>query len=189
MMKKPHHFQTGFTLVETLVAITILLIVITGPMTISMSTARSTSFASEQVTAFFLAQEGAEIAQKLRDEELLPALPGPGWNDFADTSGTYLLCFAITGCGLELNTDDDASPKAVKNCAGGACKLYYESGGLRSRYTHQSVGTESTPFTRTITFTQVTPSDVKVVSSVTWRTGTLRKIQEVKVETHLFDVY
>ena len=53
--------QKGFSLVETLVAISILLIVIVGPMTISMSTAKSSSFASEQVQAFFLAQEGLEF--------------------------------------------------------------------------------------------------------------------------------
>lgn len=63
--------QSGFSLVETLVAITILLVVIIGPMTISSSAAKSTSFASEQVTAFFLAQEGAELIEKARNDLLL----------------------------------------------------------------------------------------------------------------------
>lgn len=49
---------------ETLVAITILLIVVVGPMKIIISASNSTSFSGEQVVAFFLAQEGAEIAQK-----------------------------------------------------------------------------------------------------------------------------
>lgn len=77
--------QSGFSLVETLVAITILLIVISGPLAISTSTARSTSFSSEQVEAFFLAQEGAELAQKIRDDLLLAAFltdPQDGWDDF-----------------------------------------------------------------------------------------------------------
>ena len=34
--------QSGFSLVETLVAISVLLIVVVGPMTISMRTAKST---------------------------------------------------------------------------------------------------------------------------------------------------
>ena len=63
--------QSGFSLVETLVAISILLIVIVGPMTISMQSAKSSSFASEQVQAFFLAQEGLELAEKARDDLLL----------------------------------------------------------------------------------------------------------------------
>jgi prepilin-type N-terminal cleavage/methylation domain-containing protein len=54
------HQQSGFSLVETLVAISLLLIMIVGPMAISAKTAKSTSFASEQVQAFFLAQEGLD---------------------------------------------------------------------------------------------------------------------------------
>lgn len=191
-MKKPIHTQAGFTLVETLVAITILMLVITGPMTISMATSRSTSYASEQVTAFFLAQEGAELAQKVRDEVLLPGMddtptPTNFWANFNDVTGPYQHCFAATGCGLELNTNTGATLKAVVNCASG-CDLYYHSTGGRSRYTYTNVGTQPT-FTRTIRFTQVGANDVEVVSTVTWRTGTIRKLQEVKVETHLFDVY
>ncbi|MCA9360544.1 prepilin-type N-terminal cleavage/methylation domain-containing protein [Candidatus Kaiserbacteria bacterium] len=90
----------GFSLVETLVAITILLIIIIGPMTISSSTARSTSFASEQVVAYFLAQEGAELAQKARDDFLLENFyvdssePYIGWDKFTDDGGgTYKQCF------------------------------------------------------------------------------------------------
>lgn len=193
MIKKSHHTQTGFSLVETLVAITILMIVITGPMTISMATSRSTSFASEQVTAFFLAQEGAELAQKARDEELLPGLPGNTWSDFTDTNlttGKMRLCYTTInpdGCGLILDTN---SIVASNDCGTeGACQLYYKSTGGRSRYTHDSTNTELTPFTRTVKFTAIGANDVQVLSTVTWRTGSLRKIQEVQVETHLLDVY
>ncbi|MCA9355357.1 prepilin-type N-terminal cleavage/methylation domain-containing protein, partial [Candidatus Kaiserbacteria bacterium] len=95
--------QEGFSLVETLVAITILLIVVVGPMKIIISASNSTSFSGEQVVAFFLAQEGAEIAQKARDDlvlrKFLPTadseyLASP-WDKFKDSSnsGTYRRCF------------------------------------------------------------------------------------------------
>jgi len=63
--------QAGFSLVETLVSISILLLVIVGPMTITSRTAKSATFASEQVQAFFLAQEGVELAQKARSDLVL----------------------------------------------------------------------------------------------------------------------
>lgn len=190
--------QQGFTLVETLVSITILLIVVTGPMTISMSTARSTSFASEQVVAFFLAQEGAEIAQKARDELLLQGFAGTEpdpWGEFSDSSvgADYETCYKTTGCGLMLNTNADGSVYTpLWDCSGGnKCKLYEDTAAnKRARYTYDSAGGKpETSYTRVITFTKVSDWDVKVVSTVTWRTGTLLKRQQVSVETHLFDIY
>ncbi|MBP6881515.1 MAG: prepilin-type N-terminal cleavage/methylation domain-containing protein [Candidatus Pacebacteria bacterium] len=194
------HSEKGFTLVETLVAITILLLVITGPLTISMTSARSTDFASEQVVAFFLAQEGAELAQKARDEIMLPSInPGTNfWTHFADSnnSGAHLAdCYNATGCGLEIDTGA-TDPVIVKDCTVTVpdptpCKLNYNSGAVRSRYTYSTgAGITPTKYTRTIKFEKgASDYDVKVISTVTWRTGNLRKSQEVTVETSLFDIY
>ena len=195
-----HTPQAGFSLVETLVAITILLLVIIGPMTISTSTARSTSFSSEQVVAFFLAQEGAELAQKARDDLVVPEFtntpptPGDGWDDFADdgAGGPYRHCFTTNGCGLELEpTDAKGALDTVQLCSGNNCQLYYNAGGERARYTHDSAHPE-TLYTRQIFFEQVGSApvhEVRVLSRVTWRTGSLREVQTVEVETYLFNVY
>src|SRR3989344_1273934 len=97
--------QSGFSLVETLVAISVLLIVVVGPMTISMRTAKSTSFASEQVQAFFLAQEGLELAHKGRDDLLLQNFAGTinnSWTRFTASNGTYQHCYAAVKRGQEL---------------------------------------------------------------------------------------
>lgn len=202
-MKYAPTTQSGFSLVETLVAITILLLVIVGPMTISSSTARSTSFSSEQVVAFFLAQEGAELAQKARDDLLLADFTNPqnAWNSFVN-SGVFSSCFNVsTGCGLEFVDngsigDTVGALKAPVSCTGTNCRLYFDSTGGRSRYTLTSTATTS-PFTRVITMTPDATlpnppnSDdaVKVTSKVTWRTGSQRAEQEVSVETYLFNVY
>lgn len=193
-MIKQSFKQRGFTLVETLVSITILLIIVTGPMTISMSSAKSTNFASEQVIAFFLAQEGAEIAQKTRDEFWLNDILNADsqWDDFADdtTGGFFEDCFTTSGCGLELNTDTSGSLKSIVDCAVNSCRLYFNSTAERDRYTYSSAaGNTEMLYTRKIYFTKISDSDVKVISEVTWRTGTLRQIQKVEVETHLFNVY
>ena len=198
----PYHSQQGFTLVETLVAITILLIVITGPLTISTSAARSTSFSSEQVVAFFLAQEGAEIMQKARDDVLIRQFIDPAdsgyaanyvanpWGEVMNPSGIYEHCFSSDGCRLMLSaTGEVIAP--IRCGSNQNCDLYFDSNTnthVRSKYTHVPAGNVATPFTRVIKLTQ-TPRDVKIESIVTWRTGGQREVQEVKVETYLYDIY
>lgn len=191
--------ERGFTLVETLVAITILLIVIVGPMKISSQAAKSSSFSNEQVTAFFLAQEGLEIAQKARDDMILKYFITPTsdpqhiddpWDKITNASSPYKKCFD-DGCGLWLDTDSVGSVKVTNECTVSQiqrCKLYLNnSSGKRARYTHVATG-NSTPYTRVIKFVEIDDS-IKVVSTVTWRTGTLRQIQKVTDETYLFNIY
>ena len=198
-MKYLHPSESGFSLVETLVAITILLVVIVGPMSISSSAARSTSFASEQVIAFFLAQEGAELVQKGRDDLLLRTfldssdgnyLADP-WSVFTDdsASGRYEDCYTTSGCGLELNTDSTGTLKTPIACTGTNCDLFFSATGERSRYTHEDSGTEDTPFSRIVFLSPVDDRSVRVVSRVYWRTGSQRAVQQVEVETYLFNVY
>lgn len=190
-MIKKHTSQNGFTLVETLVAITILLIVIVGPLSISSSTARSTSFSGEQVTAFFLAQEGLEIVQKVRDGVMLNQGLN-GWNFFTGEAAAGIInqCFSSNGCGLELNTNANGSLKSVITCSGTNCRIYYNTNGNRSRYTYSASGNAvMTPYTRVINMTNTSANEVRVVSTVSWRTGSQQSAQEVSVESYLYDVY
>lgn len=200
--------QSGFSLVETLVAITILLVVIVGPMTIISTSANSTSFASEQVVAFFLAQEGAELAQKARDDLILngflpdsesnsnPAPYASFWAEFSDEgpTGTFEDCFDLNvGCGLEISENlDGAIETPVTVCTGTRCQLRYDASAtnVRSRYTYvDSSNTTLTDYTRTIFFENMNNREIKVISRVQWFNGSILAPQQVEVETYLFDVY
>ncbi len=189
MIYKRDTRQRGFSLVETLVAITSVLIVIVGPMTIVSTASRSTTFSGEQVTAFFLAQEGAELAQKARDNLVLDDFDGPGggWNDFNDSSGDFNHCFSADGCGLQV---DNAGVVAVIDCGSsvGACRLYLDS-EEPIPYSHNSAIATSTPYTRTIEFEQINSNEIRVVSRVEWFSGLARDGQSVQVQTSLFNVY
>lgn len=188
-MKNQVSQSAGFSLVETLVAITILLIVIVGAMSISAKAAKSTSFSNEQVVAFFLAQEGVEIIQKTRDEFLLQNFatnPQTGWTNFLNS---YASCYAANGCGVELYTNTTGGLKTPVSCTGTNCALYYKSSGGRSRYTHTAAGATPTVYTRVIKLVPTGNREVKVTSTVTWRTGSIRATQQAKVESYLFNVY
>jgi len=196
--------HTGFSLVETLVAISILLIVIVGPMTIIAGAAQSTNFSSEQVTASFLAQEGLELAQKERDDLVLSAFDAgavegsdTAWTALIDPTGTYEYCIDVDGdgaevCSLEIQTDSTGTV-AVDDCSAGNrsnCQLYLDaSTGVRSVYTHDSGAGVRTPYNRTISFEPVGTQEVKVTSRVTWRTGEQRQEQSVEAVTYVSNVY
>lgn len=185
--------QGGFSFVETLVAITILLLVIVGPMTVSSTASRSTSFSSEQVIAFFLAQEGLELAQKMRDDWVLKGFDGGsnGWGIFSDdtTTGTYADCYSADGCGLY---SDGITVNSTKCDTVDKCRLYYNSDtDARALYTHFATGNTKSPYTRIVTFEKIPGSsdEVKVTSYVYWRSGNLQSAQEISTDISLFNVY
>jgi prepilin-type N-terminal cleavage/methylation domain-containing protein len=199
MMYSQKNNQSGFSLVETLVAITILLIVITGPLTLVSNSARSTNFANDQVMANFLAQEGLELVQSVRDDLLIPkfAIPSPGgnaWDDFSNTDPAGPLDECLDGgCGLEQETDPTGEIK-VSDCPVtdvSACRLYLNAAAnQRAAYTHDNGGGNiESRYTRVITMDDAIPGQVKVVSTVTWRSDGQRAEQSVQTVTYLFDVY
>lgn len=61
----------GFTILETLVAITIILIAITGPLDIIAHSLKASYYSRDEVTAFYLAQEAIEYARNQRDNKEL----------------------------------------------------------------------------------------------------------------------
>ena len=189
--------QSGFSLVETLVAITILLIVITGPLTLVSNSARSTNFANDQVMANFLAQEGLELAQAARDNQLIPTFASgysgtddAAWNAFVDSSGLYQNCFSANGCGLDQFTDA-AGTLNVTDClsTGAGCQLYSNADATqRAQYTHDNSGGNSTRYTRVIRMNSGS-GQVEIVSRVTWRSDGQRAEQVVEAITYVFNVY
>lgn len=74
--------QKAFTLVETLVAISILTIALTGPLAIIAQALRSSYFARDQITAYYLAQEAVEYIRNQRDFNGLQGVNAPAAGDW-----------------------------------------------------------------------------------------------------------
>src|SRR5690349_21682289 len=60
--------EKGFTLVETLIAISILMIAIASPINLAQKALSSAVLSRDQMTASFLAQDGLEAIKNLRDQ-------------------------------------------------------------------------------------------------------------------------
>ncbi len=177
----------GFTLVETLVAISILLIVIIGPMTIAQKGIQNAYFAREQVTAVFLAQEAIEAVRELRDADALDAYSVASGDDTWSWYG-----FLPSDCkGLYDDADGcayDVTANEFKNCSDpdvNECKLRVTDGN----YNYEP-GTES-PFTRKV-YIEASPTDdwVLVKVDVFWDTKIFGATEKhVILQTWIYDHY
>lgn len=178
---------SGFTLVEVLVAVSLLLIALVGPMTYITNSSQATEVANQQVPAVYLAQEGVEMVQKVRDDELLEWFANPNHEAWDEMKNELAPCFGSEGCGLSIN----GSEVAVTSCAGtDSCRLYYDdSGENRSRYRHNDQYA-TTPYTRIIRIQEIqSGQEIEVVSQVTWRSGTQIASQSVDVRTSILNIY
>ncbi len=197
-MKYHTNNQSGFSLVEVLVAVTILLLVMAGPMRVLTSSTNSTTYSSEQIVAYFLAQEGLELVQQGRDNRVLGDFrdiingastePAP-WAQF---QLDYASCISGT-CGLTPTTTGQMV--TVTDCSTATnCRLYENSATTnRARYTHTAAGNTATPYTRTVRIGMITVGGriqgAVATSTVTWRTGSLVADQKVEIVTYLTNVY
>lgn len=201
-MKYPSN-TTGYSLVEALVAISILLVAIVGPMTIASQGIKSSAFALEQNTAFFLAQEGIETMFALRGDYLLDE----NLNGSSAPDSWSWLENELTGSGPCLSNWDTPEYKCSfgvsmnggnvtfsnNNCEGNNvanCLLYYnESGSNPNVYTHTATGGTPSEFTRVITVERLNDHSVSVSSAVTWQSRVFVGVsQKVVLDTALFDL-
>ena len=172
----------GFTLIETLVAITILTLSIVGPLYTANRAIISAQLSRAQLTASYLAQEGIEYVRAMRDNAYLAALRDSGgsasqdaWNNFLTGSSAS----AITACRASACTLDPTrsmgtgSGFALETCAGSSCiPLHLLDNGV---YSQRSDGVE-TPYTRTIQVVDIPGTsdgespypDKRLVSRVSW---------------------
>jgi len=175
---KNKRLKTGFTIVETLVAVAILSISITATFTAVQGGIRTSTVAKDQTTAFYLAQEVVEYIKNIRDENALHAL-----NDIATgapSPRTWLYGIAEDGndpCYFGTNKvcQIDSPSKTIEFCNSApitsgppnVCEnlTQNEANGL---YGHNS-SWEETRFKREIQLEEVEPGkEIRVVVTISW---------------------
>lgn len=154
--KKMH--GAGFTLIETLVAISILLIAIVGPISLIGDALHRSYYAKDEMIAINLAQEGVEAVRRVRDSNMLGAV---SWlTNLAN--GDYLIdAGSIAG-----------SPATFLipcgSCAGSPQPVYFHTATGLYR---QGAVYDPTQFSRVVTISGSGASERKATATVTWRTG------------------
>lgn len=154
---------SGFTLVETLIAITVLTLSIVGPFQIVQGVLNSAYNARDQLIAAGLAQEGMEYVREIRDSNYLINARGGNvaWMNGFGTVGGNPDCYTH-GCKVDPQARIIADCGAV-DCTGSPLTLHNAS----FRYNHQNSGLP-TKFTRTVKLTTISTTEVLVTVTVTW---------------------
>lgn len=115
----------GFTLVETIVAISVMMLAILGPLAVSTNSLSSSSISTNQIIAYNLAEEGMEVLINKRDS-LIFLNPSTGWNDFINVTqaGQCQTGGGKYGCDVDITTGN------LFACTGtsfGPCTLHKNS--------------------------------------------------------------
>ncbi|MES2668746.1 MAG: hypothetical protein V4644_03610 [Patescibacteria group bacterium] len=163
--KKQSH-SYGFTLVETLVAITVILTALVGPLYAvqqSLSTSRS---AREQLIASSLAQEAVEFVRGIRDSNYIYNTNAGGsrnWLAGLDgTQGAYTSVDCFQGDCVIDSTTNSASRTVSTLYLSAGDNLYNQSGGTLTPYT-RTVRLEVVPGS-----TKFLGPEVKLTVTVSW---------------------
>ncbi len=161
--------SAGFTLIEALIAITIVTFAITGPLLSAHRSIISAQDSNLQLTASHLAQEGIEHVRAMRDNYYLEAYRDSFTDPAIDpaTVGWAAFLASIASCGTSC-TLDPTKPMGVgsslESCA--SCQALYLD--PTTKVYSQSTLSPKTPFTRTIQVISVSPNEARIVSKVSW---------------------
>lgn len=154
--------QAGFTLIETMAAISLLMIAVIAPMSLTAQALQSAYYARDQIVASNLAQEALEQIRAVRDGNILHNALSPG-------APVDLLVGIPVGTPFRV----DIPHNTITDCSsdpGGICKPLETDGTLFG----YSSGWTPTNFRRSITATFVpgtSNNEIHIVVTVTWQTS------------------
>jgi len=188
-IKQNNKKESGFTLIEVLVALTLFAFAITGVITIAVQNGINVNSAKNRLEANYLAQEGIELMRAKRDSYVLSGSSYlQGWQNFAAD-----VTSACTGpCDVDVNSLANLVPTSgggFYSCVpSSVCNLSYSTDGF---YIHGTGA--STPFNRELTITPFTspgasfPNELQITSTVTWNEGFTT--QSLSMSESLFNWY
>ncbi len=158
--------KKGFTLVETLVAITMLTITIASTMGLVQASLASNSYSQQQITANYLAGEAIEYIRNIRDTNIR--------NNNSWLTNIPLSCFDEAGCAI------DTVNQSISACVS-TCNTLLLDTSSSGYYQYQS-GDESS-FRRTVNIETITPGvEIEVRVRIDGQTGLFSKTPMVVVE-------
>lgn len=172
----------GFTILETLVAVFILVLSITGPMVFAQSGLRTAFLARDQITAFYLAQDAIETIKNMRDNNALQN--SNNWLDY------IFECGAEIGVECKVTIDTILEPGVVRPevelCSSGFCPpLMTDDSG---RFGYDLTGGTNSRFTRNVYLTEIVQGrELEIVVEVVWKSNVGINTSRIVVQENIFN--
>lgn len=159
----------GFTLIETFVAILVLVFAVVGPLMLTSRSLNATLTARDELVATYLAQEALEHVRFLRDGSMLR---GEDWmSSLGECVGQY--------CAIDVW----AQGSGITDCDDGICPVL-DFDEDTNRYQYGDGG--ETQFVRSVRVDNAGQTDEKTVSvRVEWTSGT--RSHALEVRENIFD--
>jgi len=154
---------SGFTLLETMVAVTIITVAIAGPMLVASRAIIATKISRDQLTASYLAQEGIEYVRAMRDNAYLALYPGDTSNAWSNFLTSIANCRTSALNNAPFCIYEPTGSGSLQVCPSGVCAPLW----LDVYYSQTALGTK-TAFTREIQTISITANDERIVSEVSW---------------------
>lgn len=161
--------QRGFTLVETLVAVAVLLLAIAAPMSLGSQGLTTSRVARDQVIATYLSQEAVEYVRNVRDSNILS---GDNWLE------------GLSDC-VSSSCSIDIPRNTIAPCSGACPQLTYHNATGLYGYSTGS-GWQRTKFLRTVSIEEtVANAEAKLSVVVSWSDGILTR--SVRTQEYLMN--
>jgi len=156
--------KKGFTLLEVMIAISILTVGIGGSYILISQTLIMASESQNRLIASYLAQEGIELVKNIRDSNWLKMHKGgEGVTSWSEGIG---ISYPDPDCGL-VDCKIDYKGTALESC-NGDCFLYLKQDGNEFYYCHDNSG-EKTKFERKVKISLESSNKIKVEVIVEWK--------------------
>ena len=154
-------FKKGFTVIESLVAIAILMLAVTGAASAIQTGISSYIFSKDQIIAFYLAQEAIEQVRNIRDQN---GIQNTNWLSGL-SSGAGDPCFFGSAC----TVDPVVSSIATRCPAPGSCPVLRQD--LVTGFFGYNSSWPTTVFRREIVLSQINANEISVLVTVNWSKG------------------
>ncbi len=178
--------QGGYSLVEVLVAITVLLIALVGPLTIAHSGLQRAIHSKDNTLAVFLAQEGIEAVVKLREDD---ALDASSYTNLGEVWGNLTALAALCpvggseSCGVLIAEDGSVTTGSFYRCSGNCGMKQYDGASVPLK--QGAAGGTATAYTRELYIT-VDNVLAQVQSVVSWGPSASER---VVLESYVYNTY
>ena len=175
--------QSGFTLIETMVALTLVTAALVGPFALAVRGVISARLFKDRLIAFNLAQEGLEITRHLRENNVIR---GHHWRGLAGPCSAGDLCTRLDDFSAYF-LDVYTAPWGPARPPMPSSLLTYDA--ATALYSHAATGA-ATPFQRTVAISTPggspdTNPQMLVVVTVNWTELGLPR--EVRLEEVLYN--